>query len=373
MAAGACRRDGRGLGSELERESLVRLLGLRGSRKHEITKGWEISAMSDRLGRREFLQAAAAGGAAVSSASRCSPGGAASPRGAHRDAAADADASGISRSGSPGCIKYESFLNKNDLAGDMYDFASKGVIAGAVHLSIGQEAVAVGTCTALRRDDYVTSSHRGHGHAIAKGAALGPMMAELMGRKTGYSKGCGGLDAHLLPRSWGCWAATASSAPRSHWRWARRSPPSIAAPTRWPWPSSATGPATRGTFHEALNIAALWDLPMLFACENNLYAATTPGRHRPGAAQRGRSRRGLRRARPGGRRPGRAGGARGRRGGGGAGTGRRRSDASGIQNLSLHQPCRGRAGPARKSRGAEEMARSAIRSRCSKRSSATTA
>ena len=87
---------------------------------------------------------------------------------------------------------YHSFRRKGDIAADEYDVQIKGVIAGAAHLAIGQEGAEVGVCAALEPDDYVASTHRGHGHAIAKGADLKPMMAELMGRKTGYCKGCGG-------------------------------------------------------------------------------------------------------------------------------------------------------------------------------------
>lgn len=87
---------------------------------------------------------------------------------------------------------YYSFQKKGDMAADEYDIRTSGVIAGAAHLAIGQEAAKVGTCAALDEDDFVASTHRGHGHAIAKGADLKRMMAELMGRKTWYSKGCGG-------------------------------------------------------------------------------------------------------------------------------------------------------------------------------------
>jgi TPP-dependent pyruvate/acetoin dehydrogenase alpha subunit len=193
--------------------------------------------MSGQLGRRDFLQVAAAGGAAASLGLAAPP----APKNLiemlrlmRRIRHFEERLTGLYR--------YESFLNKSDLAGDMYDFASKGVIAGAVHLYIGQEAVAVGICAALERDDYLTSNHRGHGHAIAKGAALGPMMAELMGRKTGYSKGCGG-SMHIFSKELGLLGGNGIV-----WPPVRRSPPSSAAPARWRSLFSAREPATRGPF-----------------------------------------------------------------------------------------------------------------------------
>jgi pyruvate dehydrogenase E1 component alpha subunit len=175
----------------------------------------------------------------------------------------------------PGLYEYESFLQKSDIAGDMYDFASKGLIAGAVHLYIGQEAVAVGVCAALNRDDYVTSTHRGHGHAIAKGTALKPMMAELMGRKTGSSKGCGG-SMHIFSKEVGLLGGNGivgaqiplatGAAFSAKYRGTRQVAVAFLG----------EGASNQGTFHEALHIAALWELPVVFICENNLYAASTP-------------------------------------------------------------------------------------------------
>lgn len=226
--------------------------------------------MSDQLGRRDFLRAAAVTGAAASLALGAPP-------------AAVKNLVEMLRlmrkirhfeERLTGLYQYESFLDKNDLAGDMYDFASKGVIAGAVHLYIGQEAVAVGTCAALNRDDFVTSSHRGHGHAIAKGAALGPMMAELMGRKTGYSKGCGG-SMHIFSKELGLLGGNGivgaqiplatGAAFSAKYRGTRQ-----VAVTFF-----GEGASNQGTFHEALNMADLWDLPVIFLCENNLYSAST--------------------------------------------------------------------------------------------------
>ena len=226
--------------------------------------------MSDQFGRRDFLRAAAATGAAATLAMAAPP----SPKNLvemlrlmRRIRHFEQRLTGL--------YKYESFLSKSDIAGDMYDVDSKGVIAGAVHLYIGQEAVAVGTCAPLERDDFVTSSHRGHGHAIAKGAALGPMMAELMGRKTGYSKGCGG-SMHIFAKELGLLGGNGivgaqiplatGAAFSAKYRGSRQVAVAF----------FGEGASNQGTFHEALHMAALWELPVVFVCENNLYAATTP-------------------------------------------------------------------------------------------------
>ncbi len=170
---------------------------------------------------------------------------------------------------------YRSYLGKGDDAGDAYDFQSKGLIAGAVHLSIGQEATEVGMCACLNDDDYVTSTHRGHGHAIAKGADLRGMMAELMGRETGYSKGCGG-SMHIFCKELGLLGGNgiigaqiplaAGAAFSAKYRGTQQVAVGF----------MSDGATNQGTFHEALNMAKLWDLPVVYVVENNLYAATTP-------------------------------------------------------------------------------------------------
>jgi len=128
-----------------------------------------------------------------------------------------------------------------------------GKIYGVVHCYIGEEAVAVGVCSALDRGDRIISTHRGHGHCIAKGADLNRMMAELYGRQTGYCKGKGG-SMHIADFGIGMLGANGIVAG------------GIAI---------VTGAGLAGPFHECLNIAATWKLPMLYVCENNMYAANT--------------------------------------------------------------------------------------------------
>jgi len=156
-----------------------------------------------------------------------------------------------------------------------YEFASDGMIGGAVHLSIGEEAVPVGVCAHLNDDDAVLSTHRSHGHFIAKGGDVKAALAELMGRETGCSRGCGG-SMHLFDPSLtflGGNGIVGGGIPIALG-------PAFAARYRGAEQVSVAffgdGAANQGTFHESLNLAALWKLPVIFVCENNLYANVTP-------------------------------------------------------------------------------------------------
>lgn len=156
----------------------------------------------------------------------------------------------------------------------VFDLYGQNLVPGTIHLYAGQEAVAVGVCTNLRKDDYITSTHRGHGHCIAKGARLDKTMAEILGKKTGYCKGKGG-SMHIADFSIGMLGATAvvgAGIP-------------IAAGAGLSIKLKGTdqvvacffgeGASNQGTFHEAINIASVWKLPVIFVCENNLYAMGT--------------------------------------------------------------------------------------------------
>jgi len=156
----------------------------------------------------------------------------------------------------------------------LYDFASEGMIGGAVHLYIGEEAVAVGVCSELRDTDFITSYHRGHGHAIAKGLDLRGMLAELMGRETGHSGGCGG-SMHIYRREQGMLGGNGIIGGQI--------PLALGAAFAAKYRGEdgvaiaffGDGAANQGTFGECLNLASLWQLPVLFVCENNLWAAST--------------------------------------------------------------------------------------------------
>jgi len=156
----------------------------------------------------------------------------------------------------------------------VFELYGQNLVPGTIHLYAGEEAVAVGVCANLRKDDYITSTHRGHGHCIAKGARLDKTMAEILGRKTGYCKGKGG-SMHIADFSIGMLGATAvvgAGIP-------------IAAGAGLSIKLRGTdqvvacffgeGASNQGTFHEGINLAAVWSLPVVFVCENNLYAMGT--------------------------------------------------------------------------------------------------
>jgi acetoin:2,6-dichlorophenolindophenol oxidoreductase subunit alpha len=148
-------------------------------------------------------------------------------------------------------------------------------IVGLLHLGIGQEAVAVGACSLLREDDYVFGGHRSHGHAIAKGADINRLMAEIAGRATGYCAGKGG-SMHIVAKEAGFMTATGivgGTIPLALGA-------AFAAKEKKKGQVALVffgdGAGQAGPFHESLNIASLWQLPVIFVCENNGYAEFTP-------------------------------------------------------------------------------------------------
>ncbi len=149
-----------------------------------------------------------------------------------------------------------------------------GVILGGIHPYIGQEAVAAGACAALRPDDLVTSTHRGHGHVLAKGADPARMLAELAGRSTGFNRGRGG-SMHAADFSLGILGADAivgAAAPiAAGAAWAARE----AGSDRVAMAFFGDGAANQGVVLETFNLAALWRVPVVYVCENNGFATTT--------------------------------------------------------------------------------------------------
>jgi len=150
------------------------------------------------------------------------------------------------------------------------DLFARGLVHGTMHLSIGQEASAVGSVFALRPEDYILSTHRGHGHCIAKGADINLMMAEFQGKETGYCRGRGGSMhiADMQGRNLGANGVVGGGIP-------------LAVGVGLSLQMRATGEvvmcffgdgaANQGAFHEALNMAAIWCLPVVYICENNQY------------------------------------------------------------------------------------------------------
>jgi len=161
--------------------------------------------------------------------------------------------------------RFEERASADFLAGDIY---------GVVHCYIGEEAVAVGVCAALNKDDQIISTHRGHGHCIAKGADLNRMMAELYGRETGYCKGKGG-SMHIADFSIGMLGANGIVAGGIPIVTGAGLAAQLEGKGRVAVSFFGDGASNAGPFHESVNIAAAWKLPMLYVCENNLWAVNT--------------------------------------------------------------------------------------------------
>lgn len=156
----------------------------------------------------------------------------------------------------------------------VFELYGQNLVPGTIHLYAGEEAVAVGVCSALKKEDYITSTHRGHGHCIAKGADLKRTMAEILGKKMGYCKGKGG-SMHIADFSIGMLGATAvvgAGLPIAVGA-------SLSAKLRGTDQVAVCffgeGASNQGTFHESINMASTWKLPVVFICENNLYAMGT--------------------------------------------------------------------------------------------------
>lgn len=169
---------------------------------------------------------------------------------------------------------YKKLLEIRYFEEKVFELYGQNLVPGTIHLYAGQEAVAVGVCANLRKDDYIISTHRGHGHCIAKGAQLDRTMAEILGKRTGYCKGKGG-SMHIADFSVGMLGATAvvgagiPIASGAGLSIKLRGTDQVAACF------FGDGASNQGTFHEGINMAAVWTLPVIFVCENNLYAMGT--------------------------------------------------------------------------------------------------
>ena len=169
---------------------------------------------------------------------------------------------------------YRTMLRIRQFEDRIYFLFLQGMMPGTIHLYQGQEAVAAGVCANLRKDDVITSTHRPHGHAIAKGVSMKSLMAELFAKSTGCCKAKGGsmhvgdMDVGAIPAI----AIVAAGMP-------------IATGAALAFKMTRTdrvaacflgdGGSNEGAFHEAMNMASIWSLPVIFVCENNLYGAST--------------------------------------------------------------------------------------------------
>jgi pyruvate dehydrogenase E1 component alpha subunit len=148
-------------------------------------------------------------------------------------------------------------------------------LRGSVHLYVGEEAVAATVCSQLSEEDYIASTHRGHGHCIAKGATLDGAMAELMGKSTGYCKGRSG-SMHIADLSKGNLGANAIVGGGIPIATGAALASKMQNNGRVSVSFFGDGASNEGTFHESLNLAAVWKLPIIFICENNLYGISVP-------------------------------------------------------------------------------------------------
>jgi len=153
------------------------------------------------------------------------------------------------------------------------EFAA-GNIPGFVHVYIGEEAIATGACANLRQDDYITSTHRGHGHLIAKGGRPDRMMAELFGRKTGYCQGKGG-SMHIADTGLGILGANGIVGGGIPIAGGAALSAQMRGTDQAVICFLGDGASNRGTFHEGVNMASCWNLPVVYVIENNLYAEKT--------------------------------------------------------------------------------------------------
>lgn len=147
----------------------------------------------------------------------------------------------------------------------------QGLVHGTMHLSIGQEATAVGACAALRPSDYIFSTHRGHGHCIAKGAKIELMMAEFMAKETGYCRGRGG-SMHIADVETGNLGANGIVGGGVPMAAGVGLSIQMQKQDRVVLVFFGDGAANEGAFHESINLASIWNLPVIYFCENNQYA-----------------------------------------------------------------------------------------------------
>lgn len=165
---------------------------------------------------------------------------------------------------------YETMYKTRRFEEETFEFYKQGLMAGLAHLYMGEEAIAAGVCAALDEKDYIGSTHRGHGHLVARGAEIDRMMAEILGKKTGYSHGKGG-SMHIMAMDKGILGANGIVGGEIP----------IATGAAYTAKYKKTGQVAvsfmgdsatnEGTFHESINMAAAWDLPCIYVIENNLY------------------------------------------------------------------------------------------------------
>ena len=172
-------------------------------------------------------------------------------------------------------LMYEQMLKIRLFEEQVNDLYTSAKMPGLAHLYSGQEAVAVGVCQALRRDDYITSTHRGHGHCLAKGASVDRMFAELLGKAAGYCRGKGG-SMHIADQEMGNLGANAIVGGSGALATGAALSSKMRGSDQVTVCFFGDGALGQGVLYEAMNMAALWKLPVIYVCENNLYTEYTP-------------------------------------------------------------------------------------------------
>src|SRR5437867_9770739 len=152
----------------------------------------------------------------------------------------------------------------------VHELYKSAKMPGLAHLYVGEEGVAVGVCEALRRDDYITSTHRGHGHCLAKGASINRMFAELLGKAAGYCRGKGG-SMHIADQDTGNLGANAIVGGSAGMATGAAMSAKMRGTDQVTVCFFGDGALGQGVLYEAMNMASLWELPVIYVCENNLY------------------------------------------------------------------------------------------------------
>jgi len=165
---------------------------------------------------------------------------------------------------------YQDMLKIRYFENKITDLYSRGLMPGLAHLYIGEEAIAVGVCANLTKRDFAISTHRGHGHLIAQGADLKRMMAEVLGKETGYCKGKGG-SMHIMDVSKGILGADGIVGAGIPIATGSAYSAKVRGTDQVTVAFFGDAASNQGTFHESINMAAAWKLPVVYVCENNLY------------------------------------------------------------------------------------------------------
>ena len=165
---------------------------------------------------------------------------------------------------------YKTMYRTRRFEEEVFEFYKRGLMPGLAHLYLGEEAIATGACAALRDDDYIGSTHRGHGHLVARGADTKRMMAEILGKKTGYSKGKGG-SMHIMAMDKGILGANGIVGGELPIALGAAYASKLRGEDTVTLAFFGDSASNQGTFHESINMAAAWDLPIVYIIENNLY------------------------------------------------------------------------------------------------------